>query len=65
MKDAAHHLKHVQRKIIQKARREEREELNQLSGMKLGDIDRNEVIQLTDSAEPKRNPKMHNFPNIH
>jgi hypothetical protein len=56
MKDAAHHLKQVQRKIIQKARRDERIELNKLSGMPLKDLDENEVI---------KNPKMHNFPNYH
>lgn len=64
MKDAAHHLKHVQRKIIQKARRDERIELNKLSGMPVNEAENSEVIQLTDS-QPKRNPRMHNFPNYH
>lgn len=64
MKDAAHHLKHVQRKIIQKARRDERIRLNELSGMSIQEANANEVVQLTDS-QPKRNPRMHNFPNYH
>lgn len=64
MKDAAHHLKQVQRKMIQKARREEREELNQLSGMSIDETLEQEVNRVTES-EPKRNPRMHNFPNYH
>ena len=62
MKDAAHHLKQVQRKMIQKARREERIELNQLSGMP---IDETEQVSRVTESEPKRNPRMHNFPNYH
>lgn len=64
MKDAAHHLKQVQRKMIQKARREERDELNQLSGMPIEEAEQIEVNRVTES-ESKRNPKMHNFPNYH